>query len=67
MSAKDFRTDMGAMIIEAMQEGNDLPLPNSIRLAKVMMEYFKRDGHIDDLKENGYKWRSYYLYFNRSR
>lgn len=63
MSAKDFRTDMGAMIIEAMLEGGDLPLPNSNRLAKVMMEYFKRDGHIDDLKENGYKWRPTTDYF----
>lgn len=63
MSAKDFRYDMGAEIIESMHNGDDLPLPNIYRLGKVMMEYFKRDGHVDDLKELGYRWRPSVDYF----
>lgn len=55
--AKDFRMDLGADLIVDMGKGDDLPLPNARRVAKVMMEYYKRDGHDDDLKESGYRWR----------
>ena len=55
--AKDFRLDLGADILIDMDKCEDLPLPNARRVAKVMMEYYKRDGHEDDIKHSGYKWR----------
>ena len=57
MSVKEFRYDIGAEILEIMEDNNDLPLPNKSRVAKVMMEYFKSEGYVDILKENNYKWR----------
>jgi hypothetical protein len=54
---KAFRYEMGARILELMEERDDLPLPNVHRLAKVMNEYFKNEGMIDELLEMDYKWR----------
>jgi hypothetical protein len=55
--AKDFRYDLGSDLLIDMKKGEDLPLPSRRRVAKVMMEYYKRDGHDDDLKASGYRWR----------
>ena len=55
--AKKIRLELGGNILIAMNENEDLPLPNVHRLAKTMMEYFKRDGYVDDLIEFNYRWR----------
>ena len=57
MSAKEYRLGIGAEILVLMNKNNDLPMPNIYRLSKTMMEYFKLEGYIDDLKEMKYKWR----------
>jgi len=56
MSIRAMRHSIGAEILKAMDEADDLPLPNIHRLAKVMQEYFKAGGYKDELKENGYRW-----------
>lgn len=48
---------IGADILLKMKEEDDLPLPNKRRVAKVMQEYFKQEGHVDTLKEQNYRWR----------
>jgi len=65
MNAKETRMVIGAEILEAMQKNEDLPLPNVHRLTKTMMEYFKQDGHADDLKELDYIWRPTKDYWRR--
>lgn len=52
-----FRYNIGAEILLLMQERKDLPLPNKYRLAKVMQEYFRKEGFVDSLKEQNYRWR----------
>jgi len=56
-TAKQMRLDIGIAILEAMETNEDLPMPNVYRLAKTMQEYFVNDGHIDDVRDEGYKWR----------
>ncbi len=56
-AAKEIRLELGGNILIAMENNEDLPLPNVHRLAKTMMEYFKRDGYVDDLTEFNYRWR----------
>ena len=64
--AGEFRRSIGADILEAMKASSDLPLPNVQRLAKVMAEYFHKEGYIDDVKEHGYKWRPDADYWQRN-
>ena len=54
--AKQMRLDIGIAILVSMYQNDDLPLPNVHRLSKTMQEYFVSEGHIDDVKERGYKW-----------
>lgn len=54
--AKQARLDYGIEILKAMNDNDDLPMPNVYRLAKVMQEYWDRAGYIDDLKERGWTW-----------
>ena len=56
MSAKDFRTNIGANIIREMEKADDLPLPNLRRVAKVMVEYFYREGHADIVARHKSNW-----------
>ena len=55
-NCKDFRMDIGKQILKMMELNDDLPMPNCYRLAKTMQEYFRQEGMIDLLKEQGYKW-----------
>jgi len=64
--AGEFRRSIGADILEAMKASSDLPLPNVQRLAKVMAEYFHKEGYIDDVKERGYKWRPDVYYWQNN-
>jgi hypothetical protein len=57
MNVKELRMSIGADILAAMEENGDLPLTTKFRLTKIMQEYFKADGHADELKEQGYTWR----------
>lgn len=51
------KVKMGADLLELMKANDDLPLPNKIRVARVMMEYFKSEGYEDDLEKAEVKWR----------
>jgi len=57
MSAKEERLAIGMDILELMDEREDLPLPNCHRLTKTMQEYFVSEGFVDELKEEGRRWR----------
>ena len=53
---KEKRINYGVTILEAMEDNEDLPLPNARILSKTMQEYFV-DMYLDDLKETKSKWR----------
>lgn len=55
--ANIFRMDMGCRLLEILEENEELPMPNIYRLTKTMHEYFVRFGMIDEIKENGYRWK----------
>lgn len=60
-----FRTNIGVNILKAMDNNEDLPLPNKYRLAKTMQEYFESLGYAEVVAEQGYKWtpdRDYWMY-----
>ena len=43
-------------ILQLMEKKKDLPLPNGFRLRKVIMEYYRKEGFRESLKEQGSKW-----------
>ena len=55
-NAKSYRMEIGYEILMSMERDEELPLPNRERLAKVMNEYFVREGIVDKIKEDGYSW-----------
>lgn len=55
--ANIFRMELGCQLLEALEQNEELPMPNIHRLAKTMQEYFNRLGMIDEVQANGYKWR----------
>jgi hypothetical protein len=62
--AAEFRYGIGADILLAMNRNHDLPLPNKHRLAKVMQEYYKRDGYEDRIREMGWRWKASVSYWD---
>jgi hypothetical protein len=54
--AKSYRMDIGYDILKQMEYDQELPLPNKERLAKIMQEYFVREGMLDKIKSDGYSW-----------
>lgn len=59
--AKEFRCELGAMILLDMENNDELPLPNMRRVIIIMQEYAKRKNKI--IKVAGYKWRPTELYW----
>lgn len=54
--AKSYRMQVGYDLLMLMERDEELPLPNKERLAKVMHEYFVREGMVDQIKQDGYSW-----------
>ena len=60
---KEFRYDMAATILIEMERNDEFPMGNKYRVAKTMMEYYRRDGYVDTLREEGYYWKPTADYF----
>ncbi len=65
MNVKEYRFAVGAEILILMNKNKDLPLPNKNRVAKVMQEYFNREGYQDDIREQGWRWKAGVDYWYR--
>ncbi len=52
-------------ILMLMEKHRDLPLPNVYRLCKVIMEYYRKEGFRDQLRENGSKWNLSIFYISK--
>jgi len=63
--AKTLRVNIGVDIITEMNNADEFPTANVYRLSKTMMEYFREEGHIDDLLDRGYSWTPTEDYWRR--
>lgn len=54
---KAYRNEIGKEILELMEDGADMPLPNIYRVASVMQEYFINEGYADRVKADGFTWQ----------
>jgi hypothetical protein len=59
------RCQMIVDILSLMEKKKDLPLPNRYRLAKVIIEYWKKEGFREDLRDNGSKFNLTSFYINK--
>jgi hypothetical protein len=62
-NAKSFRMEIGYLILMDLEREQELPLPNIKRLSMVIDEYFRREGYIDDIQAQGYRWVPDELYW----
>ncbi|MCP4649755.1 MAG: hypothetical protein GY853_06700 [PVC group bacterium] len=54
---KSYRMEIGYNLLMLMERFEDLPLPNVHILVRTIQEYFDREGIIDRIEKDGYKWK----------
>lgn len=59
------RCQMVVDILQLMEKKKDLPLPNRYRLAKVIIEYWKKEGFRQDLRDNGSRFNLTQFYIHK--